>query len=56
MGSMLVTVPNIYFINVQKIDYHNAQFVQLPNSRSWDQTWSTMGLSRLRGFQIEIGS
>jgi hypothetical protein len=56
MGSMLVTVPNVSFINVQKLNYHNAQIVQLPNSRSWDQTLSIMGLSRLHGVQTEIGS
>ncbi len=50
---VMMTIPNASLVNVQKIDYHNVKFVQLPDSRSWDYTWSTKGPSHL---QTKIGS
>jgi hypothetical protein len=53
---MLVTIPKVFPINIQKINYHNTQLMQLFDSRLWDQAWLTYGPSRLHGIQIEIGS
>jgi hypothetical protein len=33
---MVVMVPNAFLANVQKVNYHNAQLVQLLDLRLWD--------------------